>query len=114
MALLAQMRGAQNEVGKRVDQRARKPAITVAPVQSDLAAFARELGDGWKQDEQRGIRRRRYERRKPVPRRPSMLDPYIPIIEEARRSSAFVRGRSSLPAGTACSRSIRRPSARPV
>ncbi|MEZ0056221.1 hypothetical protein ACVII1_004365 [Bradyrhizobium elkanii] len=28
------------------------------------------------------IHRRRYVRRKPVPRRPSMLDPYIPIMEE--------------------------------
>ncbi|TYO63017.1 transposase family protein [Bradyrhizobium hipponense] len=82
VALLAQMRDAQNELGKRVDQRAGKPAMTVAPVQSDLAAFARELGDGWKQGVQRGIHRRRYVRRKPVPRRPSMLDPYIPTIEE--------------------------------
>ncbi|MEY9590695.1 hypothetical protein ABIA06_002986 [Bradyrhizobium yuanmingense] len=82
VTLLAQMRDAQNELGKRVDQRAGKPAMTVAPVQSDLTAFARELGDGWKQGEQRGIHRRRYVRRKPVPRRPSMLDPYIPMIEE--------------------------------
>ncbi|MGY4601871.1 hypothetical protein ACVW16_000283 [Bradyrhizobium sp. USDA 4474] len=82
VALLAQMRDAQNELGKRVDQRAGKPAMTVAQGHSDLAAFARELGDGWKQGEQRGIHRRRYVRRKPVPRRPSMLDPYIPIIEE--------------------------------
>ncbi|MCA1480714.1 MULTISPECIES: integrase catalytic domain-containing protein [Bradyrhizobium] len=82
VALLAQMRDAQNELGKRVDQRAGKPAMTVAPVQSDLTAFARELGDGWKQGEQRGIHRRRYVRRKPAPRRPSMLDPYIPMIEE--------------------------------
>ncbi|MBH5396274.1 hypothetical protein HZZ13_00305 [Bradyrhizobium sp. CNPSo 4010] len=56
--------------------------MTVAPVQSDLAAFAGGLGDGWKQGEQRSIHRRRYVRRKPVPRRPSMLGPYIPIIEE--------------------------------
>ncbi|MBR0938993.1 hypothetical protein [Bradyrhizobium jicamae] len=69
VALLAQLRDAQNELGKRVDQRAGKPAMTIAPVQNDLAAFARELGDGWKRGE-------------PVPRRPSMLDPYIPIIEE--------------------------------
>ena len=82
VALLAQMRDAQNELGKRVDQRAGKPAMTVAQGHGDLAAFARELGDGWKQGEQRGIHRRRYVRRKPVPRRPSMLDPYIPIIEE--------------------------------
>ncbi|MGV7213444.1 hypothetical protein [Bradyrhizobium sp. UFLA05-112] len=56
--------------------------MTVVPVQSDLAAFVRELGDDWKQGEQRGIHRRRYVRRKSVPRRPSMLDPYIPMIEE--------------------------------
>ena len=82
VALLAQMRDAQNELGKRVDQRAGKPVMTVVPMQSELAAFARELGDGWKQGEQRVIHRRRYVRRKPVPRRPSMLDPYIPIVEE--------------------------------
>ncbi|NEV01147.1 hypothetical protein [Bradyrhizobium uaiense] len=56
--------------------------MTVAPVRSDLVAFARELGDGWKQGEQRVIHRRRHVRRKPVPRRPSMLDPYTPVIEE--------------------------------
>ncbi|WP_407123217.1 hypothetical protein [Bradyrhizobium sp. STM 3561] len=82
LAFLTQMRGAQNELGKRVDQRAGKPAMTVAPVQSDLTTFARELGDGWKHGEQRGIHRRQYVRRKPVPRRPSKLDPYIPMIEE--------------------------------
>ncbi|MBV9561683.1 MAG: transposase family protein, partial [Bradyrhizobium sp.] len=81
LALLAQMRDAQNELGKRVDRRAGMPGMAT-PVQSDVVAFARELGDGWKQGEQRIIHRRRYVRRKPVPRRPSMLDPYIPIIEE--------------------------------
>jgi hypothetical protein len=82
LALLAQMRHAQNELGKRVDRRAGVPGATPAPVRSDLVAFARELGDGWKLGEQRIIHRRRYVRRKPVPRRPSMLDPYIPEIEE--------------------------------
>jgi hypothetical protein len=72
---------AQNEPGKRVDRRAGMPGMAT-PMRSDLVAFARELGDGWKQGEQRIIHRRRYVRRKPVPRRPSMLDPYIPIIEE--------------------------------
>jgi Integrase core domain len=80
--LLAQMREAQNELGKRVDQRAGMPGTTIAPVHSDLVAFARELGDTWKQGEQRVIHRRHYVRRKPVPRRPSMLDPYIPMVEE--------------------------------
>ncbi|QOZ36429.1 hypothetical protein XH92_36495 [Bradyrhizobium sp. CCBAU 53421] len=35
VALLAQMRDAQNELGKRVDQRAGKPAMTVAQGHSD-------------------------------------------------------------------------------
>jgi Integrase core domain len=82
LALLAQMRDAQNELGKRVDRRAGMSGITAAPVPSDVVAFARELGDCWNAGEQRIIHRRRYVRRKPVPRRPSMLDPYIPIIEE--------------------------------
>ncbi|WP_271587053.1 hypothetical protein [Bradyrhizobium sp. CCBAU 53415] len=76
--MLAQMRDAQNELGKRVDQRAEKPAMTIAPVQSDLAAFARELDNDRKDGEQRGIHRRRYVRRKPVPRGPSMLNTYTP------------------------------------
>ncbi|WFU31515.1 hypothetical protein QA635_34105 [Bradyrhizobium brasilense] len=86
VALLAQTRDSQNELGKRVDQRAGKLTIAVAPVQSDLASFARELGDGWKQGEQRGIHRRRYVRRKPVPGRPSLLDPRRSGIEVCNKS----------------------------
>ncbi|MCK1517547.1 hypothetical protein IVB22_34715 [Bradyrhizobium sp. 190] len=78
LALLAQMRDAQNELGKRVDRRAGMSGMTAAPVRSDVVAFARELGDGWNAGEQRIIHRRRYVRRKPVPRRPSMLDPTFP------------------------------------
>lgn len=52
---------------------------------------------------------RHYVRREPVPRRPLMLDPYIPIIENG--SQRPVRGRSSLPAGSACARSVRPASA---
>jgi hypothetical protein len=78
----------------------------------DLVSFARELGDGWKQGEQRIIHRRRYVRRKPVPRRPSMLDPYIPMIEEwLGRGSALVRGRHPLPSRSASVRSARQPTA---
>jgi hypothetical protein len=50
--------------------------------QSDTAAFAGRLGDDWKKGEQRAIHRRPYVRRKPVTPRPSMLDPYVPLIEE--------------------------------
>jgi len=72
MALLAQMRDAQNELGKRVDQRAGMPRMTIAPVRSDLVAFARELGDGWKQGE-RGRSRRSHLRRKPLPKKRDSL-----------------------------------------
>jgi Integrase core domain len=82
VALLAQMRAAQDELGQRVDQRAGALAVPVAPAQSELAIFARRLGEDWKTGEQRAIHRRPYVRRNPVPRRPSMLDPYIPLIEE--------------------------------
>jgi hypothetical protein len=82
VALLAQMREAQNELGERVDQRAGTPGMTVRPLHSDLVTFVRELGDNWNRGEQRIIHRRRYVRRKPVPRRPSMLDPYGSLIEE--------------------------------
>jgi Integrase core domain len=82
VALLAQMREAQNELGQRVDQRAGTVAAAVAPAQSDAAIFARGLGEDWKKGEQRAIHRRPYVRRKPVLRRPSMLDPFIPLMEE--------------------------------
>ena len=80
--LLAHMRETQNELGDRVDQRAGTSGITVRPRHSDLVTFVRELGDNWNRGEQRIIHRRRYVRRKPVPRRPSMLDPYGSLIEE--------------------------------
>jgi hypothetical protein len=82
VVLLAQMREAQTELGARVDQRARTVAAAVTPAQSDTAIFAQHLGMDWKKGEQRRIHRRMYVRRKPVPRRPSMLDPYVPLIEE--------------------------------
>jgi hypothetical protein len=82
VVLLAQMREAQAELGRRVDQRAGTVAAAVAPEQSDTAIFVRRLGEGWKRGEQRAIHRRPYVRRKPLVRRPSMLDPYVPLIEE--------------------------------
>jgi Integrase core domain len=82
VALLAQMREAQTELGRRVDQRAGTMTTTPAPAQIDTAIFARGLGEDWKRGEQRAIHRRCYVRRKPIPRRPSMLDPYSSLIEE--------------------------------
>jgi hypothetical protein len=81
VGLLAQIREAQNELGRRVDQRAGAVTAAAAPAQSDTAVFARGLGEDCKKGEQRTIHRRPYVRRKPAPHRPSMLDPYIPLIE---------------------------------
>jgi hypothetical protein len=87
LVLLAQMREAQTDLGRRVDQRAGTVTAAVAPVQSDMVIFAGGRGDAWKKGEQRVIHRRRYMRRGPVPRRPSMLDPYIHVIEECLASA---------------------------
>jgi hypothetical protein len=82
VALLAQMRAAQDELGRRVDQRGRIANTAAVPAQSNVTIFARGLGEDWKDGEQRIIHRRRYVRRKPIPPRASMLDPYLPMIEE--------------------------------
>jgi hypothetical protein len=82
VGLLAQIREAQKELGRRVDQRAGTVTAAVVPARSDTAAFARGLGEDWKKAEHRTIHRRPYVRRKTAPRRPSMLDLYIPLIEE--------------------------------
>jgi hypothetical protein len=82
VALLTEMRQAQAELGQRVDQRAGTVTAAVASAQSDLTIFARGLGEDWKSGEQRAIHRRPYVRRKPITGRPSMLDSYVPFIEE--------------------------------
>jgi hypothetical protein len=82
VALLAEMRKAQTELGQRVDRRAGTAAAAAAPEQRDTAIFVRRLGEHWKKGEQRAIHRRPYVRRKPVIARPSMLDPHVPSIEE--------------------------------
>jgi hypothetical protein len=94
VALLAEMREAQNELGQRIDQRAGMATAAVTPAQSamDMTMFARGLGDDWKKGEQRAIHRRRYLRRKPVPRRPSMLDPYVPLIEDWLATAPHLSG----------------------
>jgi hypothetical protein len=83
VALLAEMRRAQAELGARVDRRAGSGAepVGVKLPWEDTASFAQGLGKGWQAGEQRAIHRRPYARRMPVPRRPSMLDPYAAQIE---------------------------------
>jgi hypothetical protein len=80
LLLLAEIRNAQGELGQRIDRRAGSP-INPAQRTETIAQFAEALGRDWKAGERRAIHRRPYLRRKPVPRRPSMLDPYAAQIE---------------------------------
>src|SRR5262249_27558528 len=58
---------------ERVDQRGTKPP-SQQPIVVDLDRFAASLKTAWCEGERRPTHRRPYRRRKPVPRRPSMLD----------------------------------------
>jgi hypothetical protein len=80
--LMDEMRHAQTELGRRVDQRAGTVTAAPDPVRMDAAMFANRQSTVCRMGEQRAIHRRPYVRRRPVPRRPSMLDPYVPFIEE--------------------------------
>jgi len=71
--LITEIRAAQAELGKRIDRRGLDGAhVPAAPV--DLERFTTGLRIAWRQGEQRPTHRRPDRRRKPVPRRPSMLD----------------------------------------
>jgi hypothetical protein len=79
VALLAEVRNMQTELGQRVDRRpSSAPVISVLKQNDHLG----KLGENWSEGEHRAIHRRPYVRRKPVPRRPSMLDLYVPLMEE--------------------------------
>jgi hypothetical protein len=72
--LLAEIRAAQAELGARVDRRG-KESEGRQPIVIDLERFAVSLRTAWREGERRPTHRRPYRRRKPVPQRPSMLDP---------------------------------------
>jgi hypothetical protein len=75
---LAVIRTVQAELGRRVDQRGVAPVPQNPAILVDLGgsvAEARKNGEG------REIHRRPYRRVKPVPKRPSMLDPHRADIE---------------------------------
>ena len=83
VALLAEMRAAQAELGTRVDCRAGKiaaAACTPAPA-VDAAAFAKGLGKAVLGGEQRAIHRRLHKPYKTRVRMPSVLDPHVEDIE---------------------------------
>jgi hypothetical protein len=85
IALLAEIRATQEELGNRVDRRARQargqqPACTsTAP--ATAAAFAKTLGKSVKAGEPRATHRRSHRPYKTRVRMPSKLDPHIAAIE---------------------------------
>jgi hypothetical protein len=85
ISLLAEMRAAQAELGHRVDRRAGQADASKGAsdhrAPESAGTFAQGLGKGYAAGEQRPIHRRPYVRKKPVPRRPSMLDPFAGEIE---------------------------------
>jgi hypothetical protein len=83
VALLAEMRAVQTELGERIDRRPGKiamqlPAPALAP---DAATFARTLGKSVEAGELRATHRRPKRRYKKRVRMPSMLDPHVATIE---------------------------------
>jgi len=75
---LAMIRAAQAELGRRVDRRGIAPSAQDLPVVIDLAGA---IADARRNGERRDILRRPYRRTKPIPKRPSMLEPSRAEIE---------------------------------
>ena len=57
-------------------------SLQPSPERTATAILVRSFGEDWKRGEERAIHRRPYVRRKPITCRPSMLDFYVPLIEE--------------------------------
>ena len=92
VVLLAEIRGAQEELGNRIDRRARDvhgerrdgKATAPQPVQSsaaDVIAFAKTLGKTVQAGDPRATHRRPKRRYKTRIRMPSKLDPHLAMIE---------------------------------
>jgi hypothetical protein len=90
VALLAEIRSAQEELGNRIDRRAGATLAKTAPGTSDAvvrssaagpAAFARRLGNDLARGEQRATHQRPKRRYKKRIRMPSKLDPHVLLIE---------------------------------
>jgi len=93
--LRAEIRAAQEELGRRVDQRG-VAAAAGEPIIVDLDRFAAGLKAGWRDGEQRPILRRPYRRRKPIPQRPSMLDDYETQIRTWLAAEPALSARTTL------------------
>ena len=72
--LLADIRAAQAALGERVDRRGTTAVRGAAPAPVDVDRFVASLKTVWREGEQRPTHKRAYRRRKPVPKRGSMLD----------------------------------------
>ena len=107
VALLAEMREAQVQLGHRVDRHA-GPPVQLPPQKVTVASFAEGLGKTWQAGERRPIHRRPYVRRKPVPPRPSMLEPMSPASRHCLRPNRRGYCRSSSRLRTS---DLRRPAA---
>ena len=82
VALLAEIRATQEELGNRVDRRADKDAtLQLAPSAPDAVAFAKTLGMTVTAGDPRGTHRRPKRRYKTRVRMPSKLDPHVATIE---------------------------------
>jgi len=92
VALLAEIRAAQEELGNRIDRRAGGALRETAAGKSDVAAvahsstaapaaFARGLGNDLARGEPRATHRRPKRRYKKRVRMPSKLDPHVALIE---------------------------------
>ena len=73
VVLIAEIRAAQAELGKRVDRRGLDGGRELEPP-TDLDRFTAGLRIAWQAGEQRPTHPRPYRRRKPIPPRASMLD----------------------------------------
>jgi hypothetical protein len=90
VALLAEIRSAQQELGNRIDRRAGavlpeaaagKRGVIARCLTAEPAAFARRLGNDLARGEPRATHRRPKRRYKKRIRMPSMLDPHVALIE---------------------------------
>lgn len=90
VALLAEIRSAQQELGNRIDRRAGAALPEAAAGKTDMivrcltaepATFARRLGNDLARGEPRATHRRPKRRYKKRIRMPSKLDPYVALIE---------------------------------
>lgn len=81
VALLTEIRAAQQDLGNRVDRRAGKTTVPFAPSASDATVFVKVLGKAVEVGEPRGTHQRRKGRYKKRIRMPSKLDPHLATIE---------------------------------